>query len=327
MKAAKTKTIAVWGLGNHAIKNILPALDGSPNLELHGVYSRDKKIRDKCSKNFKCISWESHDEMLLDPDVSIIYLATPPGLHYSQGLDILNAGKHFWCEKPFTTNAKDARTLIEIADKKGLTIAEGLMYLYHPQFKFIKKYFSDNKSSDIKIINSFFTLPHTDSPGFRYNPDLGGSTLLDIGIYPISLCHEIIPYESSNLILSKCYFESEYKVDTSGFAVYEFASGTICNLFWGMGFSYRNQLDILTTTGSLYTEKIFSKPSNFSPVINLKDKTGNQSEISCEADDHFISMFENFVLMLNNQRKAKEEKNRVLKLAETIDLVKSSSAL
>ena len=284
MKAAKTKTIAVWGLGNHAIKNILPALDGSPNLELHGVYSRDKKIRDKCSKNFKCISWESHDEMLLDPDVSIIYLATPPGLHYSQGLDILNAGKHFWCEKPFTTNAKDARTLIEIADKKGLTIAEGLMYLYHPQFKFIKKYFSDNKSSDIKIINSFFTLPHTDSPGFRYNPDLGGSTLLDIGIYPISLCHEIIPYESSNLILSKCYFESEYKVDTSGFAVYEFASGTICNLFWGMGFSYRNQLDILTTTGSLYTEKIFSKPSNFSPVINLKDKTGNQSEISLFAD-------------------------------------------
>jgi len=318
------KKIAVWGLGNHAIKNILPALAGSPSLELHGVYSRDKKIRDKCSKNFQCISWESHNEMLLDSDVSIIYLATPPGLHYVQGMEILNAGKHFWCEKPFTTNAKDARTLIEIADKKGLTLAEGLMYIYHPQFKFIKKYLSDAKSSDIKVINSFFTLPHTDAPGFRYNPDLGGSTLLDIGIYPISLCQEIFPYEKSTLIQSKRYFESKYKVDTSGFAVYEFASGTICNLFWGMGFGYRNQLDILTTTGSLYTEKIFSKPSSFCPVINLKDKTGNQSEIDCQADDHFISMFEYFVLMLNNQVKAKEEKNRVLKLAETLDLIKSS---
>ena len=59
----------------------------------------------------------------------------------------------------------------------------------------------------------------------------------------------------------------------------------------------------------------------------INDKTGNQSEIGCEVDNHFISMFEDFALMLTNQAKAKEEKNRVLKLAKTLDLIKSSSVL
>ena len=56
--------VAVWGLGKHAIKNILPALKKSPNLELYGVFSRNKDVVDNCEKNFHCSSWPTSEEML-----------------------------------------------------------------------------------------------------------------------------------------------------------------------------------------------------------------------------------------------------------------------
>ena len=103
--------IAVWGLGKHAINNILPALKVLSDIELIGVFTREESIRNECANNFDCKTWENHNEMLRDNDIDIVYLATPPALHYQYGIEILLAGKHFWCEKPFTTNLDDTKHL------------------------------------------------------------------------------------------------------------------------------------------------------------------------------------------------------------------------
>ncbi len=314
--------IAVWGLGKHSIKNILPALDKSDNLFLHGLYSRDRDIRNTYSNEYNCISYDNEGEMLSDNDLEIIYVATPPGLHYEQGKCILESGKHFWCEKPFVTNLNEAQDIIQIAEKNDLSIAEGLMYLYHPQFEFIKTFLDSNKKEDIKIINSLFTLPHTNQTSFRYDPKLGGSSLMDVGIYPISIIHELLGDEESELLLKKNYSEDGYSIDTSGFAVFQFKSGIICNAHWGMGSGYRNELDILTANSSIYTNKIFSKPENFSPKIIIKDKFGSESEINCDSNNHFLSMFDYFVKFLSSKRERIKEKDRLLKLSKILDKIK-----
>lgn len=314
--------IAVWGLGKHSIKNILPALEKSDNFLLHGLYSRNSDTRNTYSDKYNCISYKTEGEMLSDNDLEIIYVATPPGLHYEQGKCILESGKHFWCEKPFVTNFNEAKDITHIAEKNDLSIAEGLMYLYHPQFEFIKTFLGSNKKEDIKIINSLFTLPHTNEPGFRYDPKLGGSTLMDIGVYPISIIHELLSDENSELLLKRNYSEDGYSIDTSGFAVFQFKSGVICNAHWGMGSGYRNELDILTTNSSIYTDKIFSKPEDFSPKIILKDEFGFESEINCDSNNHFVSMFNYFVKFLSNKRERTKERDRLLKLSKILDEIK-----
>ena len=314
--------IAVWGLGKHSIKNILPALDKANNLLLHGLYTRDLECKIAHSRKYNCTGYNNADEMLSDPDLDIVYVATPPGLHYEQGKNILRSGKHFWCEKPFVTNFEQAQTISRIAEKNDLSIAEGLMYRYHPQLKFIKTFLESSNIRNIKIINSAFTLPHTDQPGFRYDPKKGGSTLMDVGVYPISLIHELMGNEKSKLLLKKNYSEENYSIDTNGFAIYEFKSGIICKANWGMGSGYRNELDILTTNSSIFTEKIFSKPENYSPKIIMKDKFGTESEINCESDNHFISMFEYFVKLLNDKEERLKENDRILRLSKILDEVK-----
>jgi len=307
--------IAVWGLGRHAINNILPALKRLSDIELIGVFTREESIRNQCANNFDCKTWENHNEMLRDNDIDIVYLATPPALHYQYGIEVLLAGKHFWCEKPFTTNLDDTKHLIDLADKSNLTVAEGFMYLYHPQYLCIKEELQKYTLDEIKLINCTFTLPHTETPGFRYDPALGGSTLLDIGTYNISIVLELLEQQKPKILLSKSFIDESSQVDMSGFAVLQFRKGVICNLFWGMGFGYRNEIDILTTKGSLFSDKIFSKKEDFIPKIVVRNNNGEISYLECRPANHFILMFEHFKSLIKDPEIARIEKKRILNLA------------
>ena len=140
MTVSKNKKIAVWSLGKHALTNILPAIHITEGLEIYGVFSRNKEIVNECCKQWECRSWDTIDNMLSDSNLDIIYLATPPGLHYEHGLKVLQANKHLWCEKPFSTNLEKTQNLIEISDQKKLSVCEGFMYLYHTQFIKLKEY-------------------------------------------------------------------------------------------------------------------------------------------------------------------------------------------
>ena len=314
---------AVWGLGKHAINNILPALSKSSDIDLLGVYTRDESIKKACGKDFNCKTWKDEDSMLSDTEIDIVYLSTPPGLHYESGIDILSAGKHFWCEKPFTTNLDHTEHIIKISEENKLTIAEGFMYLHHPQFLSLKKELRKYSPGEIKLINSTFTLPHSQTPGFRYNPDLGGSTLLDIGTYPISIVLDLLEENNPQIVFNKSYIDKDKNIDMSGCTVLEFPSGTICNLFWGMGFGYKNEIAILTTKGSLYSDKIFSKKEEFIPKIILRNNVGEVSNIEINASNHFISMFDHFRSLIQNADKAATERKKILNLARITEAIKN----
>ena len=136
--------IAVWGLGRHAISNILPVLSSMEEIALHGVCSRTETVVNECAKKWDCLGWIDPAQMLVDQSVDIVYLATPIGLHASQGRQVLEAGKHLWCEKPLTCDLADAQMLVQLAKKKGLTLAEGFMYLDHPQFTRVTRFVQES---------------------------------------------------------------------------------------------------------------------------------------------------------------------------------------
>tara|TARA_X000001036_G_C20619948_1_gene782628 strand:- start:174 stop:1130 length:957 start_codon:yes stop_codon:yes gene_type:complete len=315
--------IAIWGLGNHAINNIAPALKKTPNLDLAGIFTRNQSIRNKCSKDFNCKTWNDHSEMLEDSDIDIVYCSTPPALHHQMGLEVISAGKHFWCEKPMTMSLEESKSLVEISDKADLTIAEGFMYLYHPQLITLKDQLNKYALEDIKYINIVFTLPNSNNIGFRNNLDLGGSTLLDIGTYNISLALEIFNQKTPEILYKKIKKDESSKVDVSGFATLNFNHDSICDLFWGMGFGYRNEVNILTTSSSLYANKIFSKKEDYQANILLKDKYGEENYIECKHANHFVNMFTHFRSLIDNKKEAKYEKERIIQLAKITQDIKA----
>ena len=262
--------VAVWGLGKHAIKNILPALKKSSELELYGIFSRNNDVVDICKRDFHCLSWSTSEELLKDNEVDIVYLSTPPGLHYEQGLKILNAKKHFWCEKPFTTNLIDATEVLELSERNDLSACEAFMYQYHPHFIKLKETLDKEILGKISKINCTFTLPELENPGYRFKPDLGGSALLDVGSYTLSAILNLFPKSDIDLIDAKIFRKDTNSVDLEGKVKLKIDKDINCFLVWAYNQSYKNEIVIEGDKGFLYTDKIFSKDSNYIPSIVIR---------------------------------------------------------
>jgi len=271
--------IAVWGIGKHAKNKILPALSASSAFNLVGIYSRNMAVVNECTKSFNCKHWSSPGDMLDDNELDIIYLSTPIGLHAEQGKMILHAGKHFWCEKPIASTYNGAQELVEIARRQDRTLFEGFMYQYHPQYLWLKKYISEQEFGSIQSINCRFGLPFLEQPGFRYSAELGGSALLDVGCYPLSAVLGLLSGSKPTVLHSETRYISGYEVDMQGFAILGYPAGTIAILEWGMGRGYRNEIDVWGENGSIYSDKIFSKASDYEPTFIIRDQKGNQSMV------------------------------------------------
>ena len=316
--------VAVWGLGQHAIRNILPALNQSRNLSLHGVFSRDKKIVNKCAKDFQCTSWSTLEDMLGDAELEAIYVSTPPGLHYDQGIKVLSANKHFWCEKPFTTDLVDSQKIIDLSIKKKLSVCEALMYLYHPQFTKLKELIDKKALGAIKKVNCRFTLPKLDNPGYRFDASLGGSALLDVGTYPLSAILNLFPKSKIKIVNSALIQDQTNAIDSAGKIELSIDKKINCSLEWAYNKNYRNEIKIWGERGSLFAERIFSKQAEYAPSIILKNSKGSKTKIEIMPANHFSLMLESFSDSTCHEDKLNHHREAILNLIKFIHDIKES---
>ena len=102
-------------------------------MELYAIASRDALSAQKAAKsyNFKR-SYDSYQALLDDPQVDLVYVSTPNGLHYEWASKALAAGKHVLLEKPFTANGFEAKKLVQQAEKSGKVLMEAFHWQFHP---------------------------------------------------------------------------------------------------------------------------------------------------------------------------------------------------
>ena len=303
--------IAVWGLGGHSIKNILPAVKEIKDLELVGVLTRNKEVSKRCAENFNCKSWNNSQEMFSE-DIDVVYLATPPGLHYEQGLEILNAGKHFWCEKPLVTKFDDALRLAKLSREKELSVCEGFMYLFHPHFIRLKEIIHSDLLGKIKNIHCVFDLPTLDDPGYRNKKELGASSLFDLGVYPVSIILSLFKSSNIEIINKEIRFEEPNSYDIEGSLNLRINKEIECLLEWAYDKTYKNEIIIEGTRSSLSTEYIFSKDSDYLPYFNIIEKNKTRSIIKTEKANHFELMLNSFYLSSKDLRSSQLQKDLIL---------------
>ena len=323
----KTLGIAVWGLGQHSIKRILPALEACKNISLIGVCSRDQEIVNNCSKYWGCIGWINPNEMLEDVEVEIVYIASPIGLHAAHSKKVLIAGKNVWCEKPLTCNHNDTVSLVNLAKKSNKILTEGFMYIYHPQFKKVQNFIEENQDAGIKSIVCRFCIPKLENPGFRSDKSLCGGAFWDVGSYTISSVLELFPNQDVQILFSEILFKDDEDVDSEGRVLLRFSNGITAYLEWGVGVSYRNEIDILTSKNSLFIDKIFSKPENYEPLYFFRDMNGNQSIEKGEKSEQFIDMFAHFISMFGSSKKINDEYEKIYRRSELMDEIFKQSKL
>ncbi len=128
-----------------------------------------------------------YEALLGDPDVDAVYNPLPNGLHGRWTLAALAAGKHVLCEKPFTANAAEARTVAAAAEASGLVVAEAFHYRYHPLAARVQEIVRSGELGPLRRVEIAFSAPLARPGDIRFRLDLAGGALMDMGCYTVHL--------------------------------------------------------------------------------------------------------------------------------------------
>lgn len=154
--------------------------------EMYAVASRNMdKAMEFASIHHVTRPFGSYEDMLSDPAVELVYIATPHPFHFEHAKMCIDAGKPVLVEKPFCVNAKEAEELLSYAKKKGVFITEAMWVRYMPMAGTIKKLLKDGVIGTPKMIMANLSYPMLTKERL-IKADLAGGALLDVGVYALT---------------------------------------------------------------------------------------------------------------------------------------------
>lgn len=276
--------VALIGPGAHARRYLIDAIKKTPSLELFAIVGGREGPAIAGSipgaSFFPALS-----AMTASVDVDACVIATPPSTHARLVLQCLEAGMHVLCEKPLTVDLESTLMIADAARERALVLAEGFMFLHHPQFAAIQQVAASHPGT----LQARFGFPHRSYDDFRYSGPEGGA-LLDVGVYPIAAANALLP--GAQVRWATMYRTPKYDVDIGGAAVVASTTGQYAFLEWGFGREYVNEIslwgDILLTA-----DRAFSKPPAHEASITIHSSGGVEFR-NLGAFDHFQLELEDF---------------------------------
>ena len=184
-----------WGiLGTGAIaRQFVEGLGELPEAEVLAAGSRSEASAERFAEERDIPRrYGTYEDLAADPDVDIVYVATPHPFHAGNVELCLGAGKAVLCEKPFTVNAAEAERVIGLARERGLFLMEGMWTRFFPLMGELRRLLSAGVIGEPRMLTADFGFRDEFDPRSRkFDPGLGGGALLDVGVYCISLASSL----------------------------------------------------------------------------------------------------------------------------------------
>ncbi|MEK4152527.1 Gfo/Idh/MocA family protein [Carnobacterium sp. FSL E2-0243] len=204
----KTINWAIIGLGA-----IADSFARSFNVNGGTLYAAGSRSLDKAltftQKHAIEKAYGDYDQLVQDPKVDVVYIATPHSHHFDLIIKCLEHGKHVLCEKAITMNATQLQEAMELAENKGLILAEAMTIFHMPLFHKLKALIEGGTLGKLKMLQvSFGSLKETDPTNRFYNKNLAGGALLDIGTYALSFARFFLNSQPNEILTTMNLFET-----------------------------------------------------------------------------------------------------------------------
>ena len=316
-------SVGVWGLGRHAQRTILPAIAQVDGLKLAGIAARRKDVTTQLSEVYGTRALGTLDELLAIKEIDAVIVATPIGCHYEDATRILLAGKHLWCEKSLTADMISTRDLLDKAVASDLTVSVVCSPLYHPLFGMLLDRTGQLDIGAVRSIDAHFGFPHVSGDDPKYDPQLDGSALLDVGYYPIVIGTSLIRHEI-DLVSAVMETEQGFEIDTRGSALFRSSQGAHVITRWGYGQDYVNEIRIVGETGVIEASPAFSKPDNIAMTLRIR-RQQSITDIPVPKVDQYASMLANFAVALRDRESRMVARKTTLRFQLLLDTVQSQA--
>jgi predicted dehydrogenase len=206
----------------------------------------------------------SYQALVEDPDVEAVYVATPHPMHLADALLALSHGKASLVEKAFTMNAGQARTLVGAARDNGLFLMEAMWTRFLPHMVEIRRLIQAGELGDIVTVTADLGKWFPRDPAFRlFAPELGGSALLDLGVYLVSFASMVLGTPDRITALVEPSFTG---VDGQTSMLFRYDSGAHTVLNCTSAAASPTRAVIVGTDARIEIDHAFYRPAGFTVV-------------------------------------------------------------
>jgi predicted dehydrogenase len=262
-----------WGIisTGHISDKFAKALAILPEAELAAVASRDlNSANEFANKHSVKKAYATYQELADDSDIDAVYIGTPHSFHLENSVMCMRKGKSVLCEKALTINADEAREMVRVAREENVFLMEAMITRHVPLLKKALKWIEDGKIGDVRMVKASRCARGEFPPGARQlNPELGGGSLLDVGVYVISFASLIFgkqPLEAVGLS-----HIGEWDSDEQGVAILKYDNGEIADLSFALRTAAVNEAYILGTEGYIKIDDVFAVPTKASLFKDKKE--------------------------------------------------------
>ena len=264
----------VWGVLSTAKigrEKMIPALLGSPLLELRAIASRSTASAQDAAKSLGIpLAYGTYEALLADPDIEVIYNPLPNHLHVPLTLRAAAEGKHVLCEKPIALSAAEAETLRDAATQ--VHIEEAFMVRHHPQWQRVREWQREGRIGEPRAVQVFFSYFNSDPNNIRNMVDIGGGALYDIGCYAVLSGRYV--FESEPLrVVSLIDRDSILGTDRTTSAMLDFGAGRQLSFTVSTQSCPFQRVQIVGTRGRIEIAIPFNAPQG-APVRICLDQGG-----------------------------------------------------
>ena len=230
------------------------------NCRLEAVGSRNQSGADEFVREFPArFSHSSYENLASNPEVDVIYVATPHGLHHEHVMLCLKHNKAVLCEKAFAINSRQAAEMIKSAREKKVFLMEALWTKFMPHYTLLMDMIREGKLGVIRnVLVNFGFIPSAPVPQRLYDPALGGGTILDIGIYNIFLALSVLGRPDE---IEASMTPASTGVDDQCSVLFKYKKGAMAQLFSSFSTNLATEADISGTQGRIRLTTRFYEPS------------------------------------------------------------------
>ncbi len=253
-----------WGIvGTGNIAKIfardLPLADSA---ELVAVGSRSQEKADAFGDMFNVPRrYDSYEGIINDPDIDVVYVATPHPMHHDVTIALLNAGKNVLCEKPMAMNVAETREMIEAARANNRFLMEAIWTRFRPAMAKVRGFLEDGTVGEVQYLTATMGWNNPFDAEFRlFNKELGGSALLDAGIYAVQMVQMVLGAPTEMVSVATL---GETGVDENCMITTLHEGGAVANAGITVRANSRNLCMIAGSNATILMDHDWHRPSTF----------------------------------------------------------------
>ena len=290
-----------------------------PDAELIAVGSRSKERADKFADEFDIPHRHgSYADLVSDPDVDAIYVATPHPFHKDCTILCLKAGKAVLCEKPFAVNVAQVKEMIACARECEQFLMEAIWTRFLPVIVKVREWLAEGAIGEPRMLTADFGFrAGLDPEGRLFDPELAGGGLLDVGVYTIAMAYMV--FGGAPAKITSLAHIGETGVDEQAAMLLGYDAGQIALLSCAVRTNTPQEARIMGTEGSIYIPNFWYATS---ATLHAAGKSPEHIEMPFKGNGYENEAIE----VMRCLREGKLESD-IVPLAESLSIMETMDAL